>query len=114
MKGQVTGVGKMLTPIKYAVELGHHDKLIIQIEMYRGNYKAGNGVGDSPRLDQLHPSMYPSNYNRSTPTGDSETGFARGPFRAVPTPEHHHPPPGKLRFSIRTSCGHLAFPQLIV
>lgn len=39
---------------------------------------------------------------RSTPTGESESGFARGPFRAVPTPEHHHPPPGNLTLLVTT------------
>ncbi|KAJ8707557.1 hypothetical protein PYW08_010809 [Mythimna loreyi] len=52
----------------------------------------GPGVGDSPRLDQLHQhpsSMYPSNFNsRSTPPGSGEASFSAA-FRP---PEHPHTP----------------------
>ncbi|XP_050555191.1 uncharacterized protein LOC126911559 isoform X4 [Spodoptera frugiperda] len=52
----------------------------------------GGGVGDSPRLDQLHQhpsSMYPSNYNRSSPPGGEGAFSPLG--AAFRPPSHPHP-----------------------
>ncbi|PZC71776.1 hypothetical protein B5X24_HaOG212539 [Helicoverpa armigera] len=52
----------------------------------------GGGVGDSPRLDQMHQhqsSMYPNNFNRSPPAGGGE---AFSPLGAAFRPPDAHTP----------------------
>ncbi|KAJ0171219.1 hypothetical protein K1T71_013418 [Dendrolimus kikuchii] len=72
-----------------------HNAHIDKQDHYHYSQEQGNGVGDSPRLDQLHqhPSMYPSNFNRSTPPGGSSgepfSPLAGASFRP---PEHPHTP----------------------
>ncbi|XP_047519427.1 atrophin-1 isoform X2 [Pieris napi] len=61
---------------------------------YHYAQEQGNGVPESPRLDQLHqhPSMFPSNFNRSTPPVGEETAFSPMASTAFRPAEHHHPP----------------------
>ncbi|XP_041984170.1 transcriptional activator MN1-like isoform X3 [Aricia agestis] len=63
---------------------------------YHYQQEQAPGVAESPRLDQMHqhPSMYPSNYNRSTPTGEEDSNFGRAPpFRTLS--EHAPGSPGE-------------------
>ncbi|XP_059047003.1 collagen alpha-1(I) chain [Achroia grisella] len=72
----------------------------------------GNGVAESPRLDQLHqhPSMYPSNFNRSTPPGGGAGGgeaFSPG-FR----PPEHHAPASPAEYAPKTKSQDVASKSL--
>ncbi|XP_026730669.1 trithorax group protein osa [Trichoplusia ni] len=88
----------------------------------------GSGVGDSPRLDQMHQhpsSMYPSNFNsRSTPPSGSGDGFpaAFRPPDAPHTPHadhaphtpHHHQPgsPGEYAGAVKPKAQDVASKSL--
>uniref|UniRef100_A0A2A4J511 Uncharacterized protein n=1 Tax=Heliothis virescens TaxID=7102 RepID=A0A2A4J511_HELVI len=55
----------------------------------------GAGVGDSPRLDQMHQhqsSMYPNNFNRSPPAGGGEAFSPLGAAFRPPDAHTPHPP----------------------